>query len=214
MRLSLVSLCLFSLVACGGDDGDTMLVDAGPGSADAPPASNCTVSPSYSTTFDMNNAFAETNGAGTEQELVGGGFLNMDAMPDALQIELYAGLGPFQNGITSQSITLAGDELDYATCAACVRVFTDLTEDSSGGEYFATGGTLNLTSVENTLKFTLTNVTLQHVTITSGTWETTPVGDGCTTTLTDVTFSAPIEQPQARSKNGPIRLRAQRVSKH
>jgi hypothetical protein len=217
MRLSLVSLALLPLVACGGDDdggnNPPVLVDAAV-SVDAPPTNtNCTASPTYSVSLDDTNSYAESYGTGPDGYVEGAGLLNEDATPDLLVVELYGGIGPFANGITTQSITIAGDEANYATCAACVRIFTDTTQDSFADQYFASGGTMNLTSIRNTLELTLSNVTLQHVTIDPNTFESTPVGDGCTTTV-NATFSTPIDEIDAlRSKNAPIRLRMQRVTK-
>lgn len=218
MRLSLVSLCLLSLVACGGDDdgGNPMLVDAGPGSGgeDAPPVSNCKAAPSYSGTFNDQNGAAETGDGNETANLSGLAALNMD--PDFLFVDLWEGYGVFTGGITTGTFTIEGDEASPADCGACVSIYADivLTGNSltAADIYAATGGTLTISSINDTFEWSLSNVTLQHVASVVG-GQPTAVESDCTTTVTNATFNATIDAGQLRSKNGPIRLRAQRVTK-
>ena len=113
---------------------------------------------------------------------------DLNSNPDNLDIEIYAGYGVFQNGVKLGKYTLAGNELDYATCGLCVLVF-------AGGQdpYMATGGTVELTSVQGTFSGTLTNVTFTHVSIDPNTFESTPLGDGCNTSIPSLSISAPVQ---------------------
>ena len=113
-------------------------------------------------------------------------------------IELAAGLGTFAGSdIAPKSIPLAGDELQYKTCGACVRVFGDVDDDamSVGQYYMATGGTLDVTSTSNQLAATLTDVTLVEVTIGSD-FTSTPTGSTCATAIPSLAISAHLELHQ------------------
>jgi hypothetical protein len=189
-------------LACGGDDdggGGISVVDAptgGSGQSDAPAQANCFIDPSLSPTFGSADQFAETTGSGTTgsnaHTEVWGARLNQDMAPDVIQVELYAGIGAFAGtDIVPKTITLSGDELNYRTCAACVRIFADATQQSSAAQYFATGGSMTLTSTTGNLTGTLNNVTLTKVTIAQD-FTSTPVGDGCNTTIVSASMNAPL----------------------
>src|SRR5690606_19552964 len=120
--------------------------------------------------------------------------LDGDTNPDILLLELYPGSGVFSGGLKPGTYTLAGDELQYATCGACVRIFGDYVTGVGATEvYMATGGKLTLTSVSGQLTGALSDVTFTHVTINTSTWESTPVGDGCNSAISTATFSEPIQ---------------------
>lgn len=196
-------------LGCGGDDdgGKVLIPDAstGGGSADAPGVS-CYVANTYAPTFGAGEQFAEYDGAGTDRTATWGAYVNADAMPDALQLELYAGIGAFQGtDIVPKSITLSGVELNYKTCSVCVRLFADTTQTSTAAEYFATGGTVELTSTNGNLTGTLTNVTMEKVTVAQD-FTSTPVGDGCTTTITSLAFNAPLEMATATAGDPSARI--------
>jgi hypothetical protein len=115
----------------------------------------------------------------------------LNADPDTLKVDLYAGVGVFANAITAGTYQLTGDELAYSTCGACVH----LTAAGAGGvtqDYMATGGTLTITAVAPTLQATLTNVTFEHVTIAGS--ESTPVGDGCLSAVGNLVIASPLTQ--------------------
>lgn len=112
-------------------------------------------------------------------------YVNGDAAPDELSIQLYNGFGPFEGGIVNGVFELTGDEAQFATCAVCVLLFADV--DPTGATdpaqtYLANGGTITLTSVEGRLTATLSNVTFQHVNIDEDTFESTPASS-CQSTL-------------------------------
>ncbi len=60
-----------------------------------------------------------------------------------LSIELVDGRGVFAGGLATGSYDIAGDELDPDTCGVCARLIVD-----DGKCFFATAGTLELTSTE------------------------------------------------------------------
>jgi hypothetical protein len=198
---SLLSVAL----ACGGSDGDKINIpDAstgGSGSADAAGV-NCFVNPTHAPTFGSADQGAEYSGSGTTREVVWGAYVNADAMPDALQLELYAGIGAFQGtDIVPKAVTLSGAELNYKTCSVCVRLFADTTQDSVAAQYLATGGTVTLTGTTTNLTGTLSNITMEKVTVAQD-YTSTPVGDGCTTTITSASFDAVLEMGSGSATAG------------
>jgi hypothetical protein len=157
---------------------------AGPDAA----ASVCLADASYGAAT-LSNQIAQSD-AGTSQ-LLYGGFLNADATPDAVQIELYAGFGAFTSApIQPGTYPLTGAELNYATCGVCVRLLTDISMGSaSDAGYLATGGTLTITSVTPNITGTLSNLTFQHVNIApSPSFMSTPHPDLCTSAITSAAF--------------------------
>lgn len=100
-------------------------------------------------------------------------------------IELYNGFGVFGAGITTGTYTLTGDELDYATCGVCVRLYTEADPDDG---YLATGGTVTVTALSPNLVVDLSDLTFEHVTIDPTTFASTPHADSCTSTMTSAPF--------------------------
>ncbi len=188
-------------VACGSGGGKpdgSIVVHDGSGSdaglgTDA--AIVCTASASYgSAAPTMQVARTFLNGSSAHFEIYQG---NLNADPDGLQIELYAGAGGFGAGdVRAGTYTWTGSDADgnYATCGICVRLFTNLTMSGSNllftDQYFASSGTVTLTSTSGTT-FTgsFSNLTLDHVTIDPNTNQSTPI-DHCTATVTSGDMSA------------------------
>ncbi|HEY5922485.1 MAG TPA: hypothetical protein VIV11_12475 [Kofleriaceae bacterium] len=212
-KFSLLAVSALPLVpialACGGDDGGggIKVIDAST-TIDSKPvdaASTCYVETSLAPTFGSADQFAETNGSGitgsNAHTEVWGGRLNPDMMPDIVQVELYAGVAAFMGtDITPKTIQIAGEELNYRTCGACVRIFADATQQAVAAQYFATGGTLTLTSTTGNLTGTLSNITMTKVTIAQD-FTSTPVNDGCNTTITNAAMNAPLMMGSATAGN-------------
>jgi len=98
-----------------------------------------------------------------------------DGTPDVLQIELYDSVlttGTFALGV--------GAEANYQTCNKCVRLFARNASNKTVAGYFATGGTLHITSVTGGIFATLTDVTFEQVEIDSE-FRSTPHPSGCKT---------------------------------
>ena len=203
-RYSLLHILALPLLACGG--GGNTTVDSsihgidghgGSGSGSNPGSATCDVGATTTVAFgSAADVAAGTSGLDMSEQFEGR--LNQDAKPDLIRVELYAGAGTFGSGnIAPKSITIAGEEANYKTCGACVRIFGNFDPnagsnvDPTDQTYEATGGTINLTSVTGTFSATLSNVTLTHVTIGSD-FTSTPVGD-CDTTIASASLSAPIQ---------------------
>jgi hypothetical protein len=234
-RTLALSLVLFAACGSGGSGGeDITLIDARTVGTDSDTTGTdgsgaCTAATSYTAALTDANSGAETSGSGfddaalengTAHVIQGGGGLDTSAAPDYLTIELWAGYGAFTGAdISATTVTISGDETDYYTCGACLVLYTDLTDDGSGGvnfahTYMAQSGQLTLTSVSGTLSGSLTNVALANATFDDTNYVTTPVGD-CNTTISG-TFSMPIEQAsnafRAGEKAGkPLRLQLRRT---
>lgn len=154
---------------------------------------------------DADDGSAEGGGADASTDAGGGpiggpmdfyqytGDLNAD--PDVLDVEIYAGFGVFTNGIKTGTFNLTGAELDYATCGLCVLVLTDTSGGSATDTYMATGGTVTIDTISpTTISGSLSNVTFTHVTIDANTFESTPVGDGCNSSISSLSISAAVTQ--------------------
>lgn len=122
--------------------------------------------------------------------------LNQDPTPDILLVDLWKGYGVFQNGFPTGPMTvqLSGAESSYETCGACITVQTDYTMSGPTGDpYIATAGTLSLTAANaTTISGSLSNVTFTHSTIDQMSGVTTPSADGCSATLSSVSFQATV----------------------
>ncbi len=207
MKLSSLSPLVISLglAACGGDDGvtpvgtDARTIDAG--GIDAPVV--CSVS---SAAFGDRGAVTpsiciqdpgEDMASTADDVIVMRAPLQAGSPFDELELDLYAGYGVFMNGFAPGTYQIAGDELQFATCGLCVFVNTDRDANGYVDDYFATGGTVTITSINGTLAGTVSNLTFEHVTLAQN--ESTPVGDGCVTALTGATFTAPLTPPPAKA---------------
>ena len=200
-----LTLVLFAAAACGGGKENPPFTPDAFKAPDAAPVT-CLMAPSMGTVMP---AAQEAHAAMGEEETSPSNFyyygdLNADAAPDVLLIDLYEGYGAFASGWPTQPVTiqLVGEEIDYSTCGACILGLTDYTADGPTGDpYMATSGTLTLmTTGPTTLKGTLTNVKLSHVTIDEDTAATAAHEDGCTSELASLDFEAAIDPMMARSK--------------
>jgi hypothetical protein len=188
-------------LACGGDDGGggIKVIDASV-KMDAPPmpdaADICTATTDYASVAfaGSNSQQANSMGSGSNQAIQYVGRLNNDPMPDILDIELYAGYTVFQTGISPKTVQLTGPETNYKDCGACVLILTDLHQMGSGvaetDVYFASGGTLNITSTTGNFQGTLTNVTFRKVDI--GSDGTTTNKGSCASNIGSASPNTPI----------------------
>jgi hypothetical protein len=170
-----------------------------------------TVSDDVTVTVQMESCSVSTTNFGDLGALAGGA--NFDPAEDALtfyapleptapadsiQIDLYAGYGVFSAGsITPGTFQITGEELNFATCGLCVRLFTNVTSTGDVGDtYMATGGTVTIaaagTANGSTLSGSLSNVQFRHVNIDPVTGNTTLAANSCSTALTNATFSATV----------------------
>jgi len=199
-------LCLTALVACGGSGGDddddddddvTGGADAAAGGADAAAQPTIDAAPTFCTadsdygspTYDMQAGEVAGTPA-TPDSISVAGTINAHVAPDLFQVELYKGLGSLASGeIAPGTYAIEGAELNYGTCGVCLRMFTDFDGSVFADDYYATGGTITITQVSPKFEGSISNVTFEHVTIDASTFESTPHADGCTTSISALSWS-------------------------
>jgi hypothetical protein len=108
-----------------------------------------------------------------------------------LQIELHDGRGVFSGQLRTGTYALVGDELDRRSCGACVELIAD-QGTSRQACYFATGGTLALTTVSETeLAGTLASVRFAEVACD----QFRLLGEACTSWIDSLEFVGSIAEP-------------------
>ena len=207
-KFSLLTVAALPIIpialACGGDDGGnvTVRVDARQ-TADSGPAA-CTGSASYGSALAQAAGSAGMmGGSGSDAyQLFWLGRMDANTLPDIIQMSLFDGDGPFASGITPQTIQLTGNQVDPTMCDACIIMFTDydFDNDTYGDLYFATGGTIDLTSTTDMLQGTITNLTMTHI-VQSG-QTIVPANDGCDSTFSTITMDAMIMDQGSGSATG------------
>jgi hypothetical protein len=206
-KFSLAPFICIPFLACGSSDSPHHVTtpDSGTGSGSGSgSAAPCTAAAVLPTDFgSAADQLADWDGSGTTapgtyEEWFGA--LNSDV--DYIKLELYAGHGGVTTGLKPGTYAITGDDTNYISCGVCVRMFTDVTQTSGQTpEYFASSGTVTLTSVGSgsgsgsgsdklygTFSGSFQNLSFDHVDIGSD-FTSTPVGD-CTSTLASGTFSA------------------------
>lgn len=204
-KLSLSVIPALGLVACGGDDGASLPIDAS-GNIDAPVT--CTVSTnSYGDKGALTGAatFAASQMNPALYRIAMQGALEAAQPTDVLFIDFFTGYEPFgtmqaPTAVMPGTYTLSGAQLDYATCGVCVTIGTNATTTGYEDDYMVTGGTVTVTAlgdaVGETLTLSVSNLQLQHVTIDPQSGATTAANDGCTTSISNATFTGTVMAPQ------------------
>ncbi len=186
-----------ALVACGPAAD---LVDAAgdaPEVSDAPPAPDVFVEPDACITTAVCNplpSYADLGfvdgGAGEGKGPLGWS----GSVPSPCGVEfvgvyvtLVNGQGVFSGGVETGTFLLQGSELAFATCGACVSLWTRADMDALPECYFATGGTLVLGSVEGRMTGSLEDVSFEQVDCSSQ----APTGT-CASALEGLAFDEPI----------------------
>jgi hypothetical protein len=167
---------------------------------DAGPSAVCRVAPSYGDVGkippERSLAVRRDDDSGDAMSITYIAGLNSDQ--DQVLIQLYKGFGVFTSkSILAGSYVLAGEELNYATCGACVRMFAD--RPFGGGialqDLMATAGTLTIAEVgpagSGAFKATLSGVAFEHVNI-DATFTSMPVDDGCETSISRLVADVPM----------------------
>jgi hypothetical protein len=165
--------------AAGTDAGSTKL-DAGT----PPNPAHCKVDSDLGVidSFTLTGCYYGTDQGG---DWIQGNFAYNDDR-DVVILELNEGRGAFSGRLAPGTYELAGADLNYETCGLCVLLVADYADQ--GPTYFATGGTVTLTSVEGRLAGTLEGITFDHVTIDERTHVSTKVDDGCRARLERMSF--------------------------
>jgi hypothetical protein len=162
--------CLF-LTACGSED-PSAVVDGPP--QDINPF--CLIDGDYG---DVGTKTGTTALGATTSTIV----LDPGPPRDSFFLKLTAGNGVFAGGLQTGTFTIAGAELGSQTCGLCVNLLADIGSMGPAKFYFATGGTVMLTS-HTPPAGTLSDVTIHEVT--SG---GTEIEGGCTGAIGAMTFS-------------------------
>lgn len=214
-KLTLSLIPALALVACGGDDGASLPIDAPGGSIDAPPAA-CTVS---TTSFGDKGAltgvatFAANTMNPALYRIAMQAALEGAEPTDVLFIDFYTGYEPFgtqqaPTAVMPGTYNLSGAQVDYATCGVCVTMGTNATMAGYDDDYMVTGGTVTVTAlgdaVGETLTLSVSGLQLQHVNIDPMSGATTSANDGCTTSLSNATFTGMVTAPSAAAGPAPI----------
>jgi hypothetical protein len=212
MKRSYFSVLLFSVAAaCGGDDGDgvnpVVAAPAGDGGVDGPPPIDgppvCTLSTSdfgdvgeITPTLCIQDPGDDPNTT-DDDVIVMRAPLQGGSPYDELEIQLWVGYGALSGGLAAGTYNITGDELRYSTCGVCVFINTDRSDpETYVDDYFATGGSITLDSVNGTLAGSVNGLSFEHVVFADG--DSVPVGDGCVTILDGASFSAPLTAPPAK----------------
>ncbi|HEY3352796.1 MAG TPA: hypothetical protein VGQ83_06080 [Polyangia bacterium] len=174
--------------------------DAAPAPADAPePNGLCAAPASYGDVGSITGDVLLGPSNDPSQQLLMVAPLSSAALPDRLDLELWAGLGVFAGGIRTGTFVIDGAETNYATCGLCLFVITPADDSREAGFYLATRGTVTLTAASSgAISGSVAEVLLTHVTFKPGTPISVPVGD-CDTAITTASFSA---VPPAPSDGG------------
>ena len=161
--------------------------DVGP----LPPEPMCDIAP------DLNLVVANSATSLLRQCSNGGGnclslFLNNDATPDTLSLQLYDGLGGHGAVNAPGMYALTTSDAKLETCGICGAVSAnfDKTTSKFSQTYFASGqGILKLISIDSFgMNGRLTGLKFRHVNIANSV--TSEVNDGCMSTIEDVEFTA------------------------
>ena len=114
---------------------------------------------------------------------------------DSLYLEFWTDFGGVSAPGTYE-LAATAEEQNYATCGNCVLIGKGCTTGlGCEGAFFATGGTMTITSIGETggtLTGTLTGVTMVQVTIDPDTYQSTPVDGGEGWCIDTFAFTAPI----------------------
>ena len=194
--LVMVASCSYppldSMNGNGGPDGGNGGADGGNG------GSGCQAPTSYgaATVSPQSGVYFAASSTGSAEVDYKGG-LNAT---DLLTFWLFDGDPPFATGFNTGTFELSG-QADLMSCGSCVLIAAHCSNcnlsngQGVGSWYIANAGTLTLTTFSSTnIVGNLANATLVHVDINFTNGATTAAGDGCTTHVTSVSFSAALAQ--------------------
>lgn len=172
MRAVLLAILL---TACG--DSDPAIPVDSAATADAPyDTATCKILGFYG---DLGTKTGTTSQGVTTSTIV----LDPGPPRDSFFLKLNSGKGVFASGLATGTFTLAGADLDFNNCGACINIVADIGTMGPTKFYFATAGTLTLTATQPPAG-SLQGVTFHEVT--SG---GTAVPAGCVARIDRMTFS-------------------------
>lgn len=119
------------------------------------------------------------------------------ALPDStnyVQVELWDNQGVFAGGpVHPGTFTISGNEADFTKCGVCVRGLGAKGVTGQQKEYFATGGTVNVTAVGTNgqpISATLSNISFVEIDATTHQLVT----GGCTATVAGAKLEGTVVQ--------------------
>jgi hypothetical protein len=115
-------------------------------------------------------------------------YLGADGMPDPTD-----GSGTQDDFVEPGPVDIIANQLAYATAGVAIEIFGNVSGDTAEQSYYATGGSVQLDSVDGQLTFSVENVTFEHVHIDPDTLEQTTDPSGCTTSIDAGTVIATIQ---------------------
>ncbi len=183
MRLPFV---LLALAACAAEVAPGPAApDAGP-SADAPLPATCTAASELGDLGARDGTPMATGAVGSRVVSVSMTVASDAAARDALFVQLKGGRGAFASGDpVPGTYPITGADASYATCGTCVTLIGDIVAGQGPTQfYFATGGTVTITSAAGRLTGSATNVTLQELDLNTSQL----VAGGCTSHVAAVSF--------------------------
>jgi hypothetical protein len=199
----ILGIALGALLLAGCSDGDPAS-PTGDGGVGPDSGGDCLVDRSYGDVGTVPSAISAAirfdDSSGQAKSVTYIGALNGDQ--DQIVIQLYRGFSVFTTGaIAPGTYAISGEELNYASCGVCVRMFADRI--AGGGhplqDMMATGGTLVVSEIgaagSGTFRAELRDASFEHVHIDDVSFESTPVGDGCETEISLLGAEAPMTAP-------------------
>lgn len=186
-RLSIAYAPICAALLAGGCSSDSppALLDAGV--ADASPQASCLVPGDYGALGSKTG----TADATIQNSLS----VTIDAGPpkDNLLLRLNAGSGAFAGGaLKTGEFSITGADASFGTCGLCVSLIADIVANQGPTKfYFATSGTVKLTTVTPTAGTTKSTITgsatnLQFVEVDVG---GAPVSSACAPKIASIAFS-------------------------
>ncbi len=170
------AVLLAVLLAACGDSDPAVPVDSA-ATADAPyDVATCKILGFYG---DLGAKTGTTSLGVTTSTIV----LDPGPPRDSFLLKLNSGKGAFSGGLANGTYTLAGAELDFSNCGACLNIVADIGTTGPTKFYFATAGTLTLTATQPPAG-SLQGVTFHEVTSGGAT-----VTGGCVARIDRMTFS-------------------------
>jgi len=183
-------------VVVGAEDCDDGNAVAGDGCE-----SDCTLSAGFCFA-DADYAAATLSDQGATMYADGAEiFAALNTDTDVLYLEAYNGYGAFAtHDFGPGTYTIAGDELSPIDCGLCVYLYTDASDYPSSfvgtpaGDYgyFATGGTLTITSVLPNIVATVSNLTFEHIAADAN-GDPIAAADGCTSAIASASIDALVQ---------------------
>jgi hypothetical protein len=106
---------------------------------------------------------------------------------DDLFFRLVPNQGAFATGVAPGTYTIAGADASYNTCGLCTNLIADIKPTTGPSKfYFATSGSVTLTTVTPPISGSVANLHFVEIDITTG----TAVPNGCIADIASATFTA------------------------